>query len=41
MISNKTNRHMIEAVLEQFATQGINQLKESLEQLFLGIGAAF
>ena len=34
MISNKTNRHMIEEVLEQFATQGINQLKESLEQLF-------
>ena len=34
MISNKTNRYMIEEVLEQFATQGINQLKASLEQLF-------
>ena len=34
MISNKTNRHMIEEVLENFASRGIEQLKDSLEQLF-------
>jgi len=34
MISNKSNKYMIEEALEQFATQGINQLKTSLEQLF-------
>lgn len=34
MISNKTNRHMIEEVLEDFATRGLDQLKTSLEQLF-------
>lgn len=34
MISNKTNRGLINEILEDFAKQGINQLKESLERLF-------
>lgn len=34
MISNKSNKTMIHEILEDFANQGINQLKESLEQLF-------
>ena len=37
MISNKSNSYLIQEVLEQFATQGINQLKESLEKLFNGL----
>jgi len=31
MISNKTNRHQINEILENFAQTGINQLKDSLE----------
>lgn len=34
MISNKTNQAQINEVLESFANNGINQLKESLENLF-------
>lgn len=34
MISNKSNQAMIQEILEDFANQGINQLKESLERLF-------
>ena len=34
MISNKTNRHQINEILENFAQTGINQLKDSLEKLF-------
>jgi putative transposase len=34
MISNKTNQAHINEVLEDFAANGINQLKESLERLF-------
>jgi len=34
MISNKTNREEINEILENFAQNGINQLKESLEKLF-------
>jgi transposase-like protein len=33
MISNKTNQYVIQEVLEEFAANGINQLKNSLEQL--------
>jgi hypothetical protein len=31
MISNKSNRRLINEVLEDFAQSGIDQLKESLE----------
>ena len=34
MISDKTNKFLIAEVLEDFATKGISQLKESLEKLF-------
>ena len=34
MISNKSNYTLIQEVLEQFATNGIDQLKSSLERLF-------
>ena len=34
MISNKTNKALIDEILEDFAKQGINQLKDSLEKLF-------
>jgi putative transposase len=34
VISNKTNKAHINEVLEDFANNGINQLKESLERLF-------
>lgn len=34
MISNKSNKAMIQEILEDFTSQGINQLKESLERLF-------
>ena len=34
MISNKTNRHQINEILQNFALTGINHLKESLEKLF-------
>ncbi len=34
MISNKTNREEINEILKNFAQNGINQLKESLEKLF-------
>ncbi len=34
MISNKTNREEINEILENFAQNGINQLKDSLEKLF-------
>jgi putative transposase len=34
MISNKTNKANISEVLEDFARNGINELKESLERLF-------
>ena len=34
MISNKTSRHQINAILENFAQTGISHLKESLEKLF-------
>lgn len=34
MISNKTNKAMINEILENFAQTGIVQLKESLEELF-------
>ena len=34
MISNKTNKALVDEILEDFATNGINQLKESLERLF-------
>ena len=34
MISNKTNKAMIQEILEDFANEGINQLKDSLERLF-------
>ena len=33
MISNKSNTFLIQEVLEEFATRGIDQLKQSLEQL--------
>ena len=33
MISNKSNKFLIQEVLEEFATRGIDQLKQSLEQL--------
>lgn len=34
MISNKTNKHLINDILENFAQAGMNQLKETLEKLF-------
>jgi transposase-like protein len=34
MISNKSNQHLINEVLEDFAAAGLNQLKESLERLY-------
>jgi transposase-like protein len=34
MISNKTNRSLINEVLEDFAREGIDELKKSLEKLF-------
>lgn len=34
MISNKTNQYMVLEVLEEFATHGISELKQSLERLF-------
>ena len=34
MISNKSNKSFISEVLEDFARNGINELKESLERLF-------
>ena len=34
MISNKSNKNLINEVLEDFARNGINELKESLERLF-------
>lgn len=34
MISNKSNRHLIHEVLEDFAKAGMRQLNESLERLF-------
>jgi len=34
MISNKSNKAMIQEILEDFTSQGINQLKDSLERLF-------
>lgn len=34
MISNKTNKGMIQEVLENFAITGITELKESIEKLF-------
>ena len=34
MISNKTNRHQINEILQNFALTGINHLKKSLEKLF-------
>lgn len=33
MISNKTNKAMIQEILEDFAKQGFNQLKDSLQNL--------
>ena len=33
MISNKTNKHLINEVLEDFARNGIKELRESLERL--------
>jgi transposase-like protein len=33
MISNKTNRHLINEALEEFAQTGISQLKDSIERL--------
>lgn len=34
MISNKTNKALISEILEEFANNGISQLKETLERLF-------
>lgn len=34
MISNKTNKHLINEVLEDFARNGIRELRESLERMF-------
>ena len=34
MISNKTNKHLINEVLEDFARNGIRELRESLERVF-------
>ena len=34
MISNKSNQHHINEILEGFAAAGLSQLKESLERLY-------
>lgn len=34
MISNKTNKYLINEVLEDFARNGIRELRESLERMF-------
>ncbi|MEM7175654.1 MAG: transposase, partial [Chlamydiota bacterium] len=34
MISNKTNKYLINEVLEDFARNGIKELRESLERMF-------
>ncbi|MEM7175498.1 MAG: IS256 family transposase, partial [Chlamydiota bacterium] len=34
MISNKTNKHLINEILEDFAKNGIKELRESLERMF-------